>query len=147
MSAAQGGMSIPEPGGTMKKMQFEFTDPAEAAQQAPSIPPGAGVLPAGAQQAPAQPSGMQPQPGMQPPAEPSQPPAGGLWGGMAGNADQFGQGPDSSMFTDDMLQGMLQDDPMNPIDLQADQMQQGLDGGDPELQMRMMEAARRQGGF
>jgi hypothetical protein len=24
------GMSVPEPGGTMKKMQFEFTDPAEA---------------------------------------------------------------------------------------------------------------------
>ena len=141
-----GGMSIPEPGGTMKKMQFEFTDPAEAAaQQQQGIPQGMGVPPAGAQQAPAPPMGMQPQ------QEQPQAPAGGLWGSMAGNADQFGQGPDSSMFTDDMLASMVGEDDggMNPVDLQADQMEQGLMGEqvDPELQMRMMAAARRVGGF
>lgn len=145
-----GGMSIPEPGGTMKKMQFEFTDPAEAAAaQQQGIPQGAGVLPAGAQGAQPQ---AQPAQGMPAPtAEPAQAPAGGLWGGMAGGVDQFGQGPNSSMFTDDMLASMVsQDDQgLNPVDLQAGQMEQqlGQEQVDPELQMRMMEAARRAGGF
>lgn len=137
-----GGMQVPEPGGTMKKMQFEFTDPAEQqAQQAQQIPQGAGVPPAGMQQPPQMPAGLdqgQPQGG------PSS-----VFGAMAGNADQFGQGPDSSMFTDDMLAGMLQEDPLNPVDLQADQMNEQLMGGQasPELQMQMMQAARRMGGF
>lgn len=125
-------------------MSFEFTDPAEAAakqaQQAPQIPQGAGVLPAGAQQPPEMPAGL----------SQGQPPGamGQVFGGMAGGADQFGQGPDSSMFTDDQLAALAgEDGGVDPIAMQADEMEAGLDQGDPELQMRMMEAARRMGGF
>lgn len=124
----------------MKKMQFEFTDPAE--QQAPQIPPGAGVPPAGMQ-------GAQMPAGMQSGPEQGQPqaPAGGLWGSMAGGADQMGQGGMSSMLSDDQLAAMGNDDQgMNPIDLEADSMEGQL-GEDPEMQMRMMQAARRMGGF
>jgi hypothetical protein len=129
----------------MKKMSFEFTDPAQAAAAGPQIPPGAGVPPAG-MQAPEMPAGMQGgQPPQGQPQEQGQPPAGGLWGSMAGNADQFGQGPDSSMFTDDMLASMVNDDPIDPIQMLADQMEGQMD--DPQMQMRMMEAARRMGGF
>jgi hypothetical protein len=119
----------------MKKMSFEFTDPAQAAAQAPQIPAGAGVPPAGAQGA-QMPAGAQ---------APQQMP-GNVFGTMAGGADQFGQGPNSSMFTDDMLAGMLQEEPIDPIALEADQMEGQL-ANDPQLQMQMMEAARRMGGF
>lgn len=148
-----GGMNIPQPGAPMKSMKFDFHDPAQqaaaAAQaqpQQPAIQPN-GPLPPGAQ--PAQ------DPNAQPQGDPSQqqPPGavGNVFGGMAGGADQFGQGPDSSMFTDQQLAALLNDQGgINPVDLQASQLEQQLGDGsqmDPELQMRMMEAARRIGGF
>lgn len=137
------GMEVPEPGGTMKKMSFEFTDPAQAAA-GPVVPAGAGVPPAGAQGA-MPPAGMQAP--MQPPEQAApQEQAGSVFGAMAGNADTFGQGPDSSMFTDDQLAAMVQDEPINPIDLEASMMEEQLPN-DPQLQMQMMQAARRMGGF
>lgn len=138
-----GGMNIPEPGAPMRKMSFEFHDPAQqaaAAQQAAQPQGGMpvqpnGPLPPGAQPAPDQ----QPSPG----------PVGNVFGSMAGGADQFGQGPNSSMFTDDQLAAMLNEQPISPVDLQAAELEQQLGGDqvDPQLQMRMMEAARRMGGF
>jgi hypothetical protein len=127
------GMSVPEPGGTMKKMQFEFTDPAEAqAAQQPQIPPGAGVLPAGAQQAPVMPAGAQGQ-------EQPQGQGLGLLGDLAPQMGGMQQGPDSSMMTDDQLAGLVQDDPNELMGQQmSDQAFQ-----DPQIQQQLMEAARR----
>lgn len=146
------GMNIPTPGAPMKSMKFDFHDPAQqaAAQQAAAQPQGgapvqpAGPLPPGAQ--PAQPAAGDPSQQQGPGA------LGSVFGGMAGGADQFGQGPDSSMFTDEQLAALVNDqgDGMNPIDLEAAQLEQQLGQGDqmpPELQMRMMEAARRMGGL
>jgi hypothetical protein len=130
------GMEIPQPGGTMRKMQFEFTDPAEAQAQAqPQIPQGAGVLPAGAQQPPAMPAGAQGQEQQQAP------------GLLAGLAPQMGgmqqgapQGPDTSMISNDQLAGLVQDDPNELMGQQmSDQAFQ-----DPQIQQQLMEAARRQ---
>lgn len=129
------GMSVPEPGGTMKKMQFEFTDPAEAAaQQAPQIPPGAGVLPAGAQAAPAMPEGAQP--AQQAPPEQPQ----GLLAGLAPQMGGMSQGPDTSMLTEEDLAGLVQD----PNEIMGQDMSQGALSGDPMLQEQLLEAARRQ---
>lgn len=134
-----GGMQVPEPGGTMKKMSFEFTDPAQAAaQQSPQIPAGVGVPPAGASQPAQMPAGAQ---------APAQQMPGNIFGAMAGGADTFGQGPDSSMFTDDQLASMVQEEPLDPINLEADSLEQQLMSGDPNIQMQMMQAARRMGGF
>lgn len=140
------GMNIPQPGAPMKSMKFDFHDPAQQAAAA-AQPQGAPVQPAGPL-----PPGAQP---AQPASDPSQqqgPGAlGSVFGGMAGGADQFGQGPDSSMFTDDQLAALVNDQGgMNPVDLEAAQLEQQLGQGDqipPELQMRMMEAARRMGGL
>lgn len=136
------GMELPQPGGNMKKMSFEFADAQDAAaqQQQPQVPEGAGVPPAG-MQAPISPAGMQ---------GPSQGGQGSLFGGLAGGADQFGAGPDSSMFTDEQLASMVDEDPMEMVgeDLHGALMDPSLPPQDQEeLQLRMMEAARRMGGF
>ena len=143
-----GGFQVPEPGGTMKKMQFEFTDPAAAAAQGPQIPEGAGVPPAGAQGAPVPPAGMQPPPTMPSPMQgQGQGMQGGLFGMLAGGGDQMGQGFDSSMLGTDQLAAMADTDMGgSPIDLEAEMMEEQL-MQDPQLQMRMMEAARRMGNF
>jgi hypothetical protein len=130
------GMSVPEPGGTMKKMQFEFTDPAAAQAQAqPQIPQGAGIPPAGAQQAPVMPAGAQGQ-------EQPQGQSLGLLGDLApqmGMQQGMPQGPDSSMMSDDQLAGLVQDDPNELMGQQmSDQAFQ-----DPQVQQQLMEAARR----
>lgn len=140
------GMEIPTPGGTMKKMQFEFTDPAEAAAQ-PQIPPGAGIPPAGAQGA-IPPAGMQPSPPAGLPGEQGAPQQGaGLFEQMMGGGQQsMGMGPDSSMFSDEQLMQMVQED---PADLQGQEWDQAMmDPNTPpevqqQLQMAMMDAARR----
>jgi hypothetical protein len=131
------GMEIPQPGGTMRKMQFEFTDPAEAQAQAqPQIPEGAGVLPAGAQQAPVMPTGAQ---GQEQPQEQGPGLLAGLAPQMGGMQQGMPQGPDSSMMTDDQLAGLVQDDPNELMGQQmSDQAFQ-----DPQLQQQLMEAARR----
>lgn len=144
-----GGFDIPTPGGPMKSMKLDFHGPADvaAAQAAPAQ-----------QGAPVQPNGPLPpgaQPATPPQGDPSQQPVpgnvGNVFGAMAGGADQFGQGPDSSMFTDDQLAALVnQQGGMNPVDLEAAQLQNQLGDGSqisPELQMRMMDAARRMGGF
>ncbi len=139
------GMEIPSPAGTMKKMVYEFTDPADAAaQQAPQIPPGAGVPPAGAQE-PIPPAGAQPPGGM---------PQGqdmGLLAGLGGQPQQF----PSDMLSDADLGGMLQEDPMDPMELEADEMHQTLmdPNADPmqqeEMRKRLLMAAQQGmgGGF
>lgn len=148
--APGGGMSIPEPGGSMRKMQFEFADPAEQQMQAQQAQmQSAGIPPAGA-------GGGQPVPQGMPQGQP-----GGMLGGMAPPPDQMGQGGMSSMLGDDQLAAMLQQggdmgmmgggeqmgmEGINPIDLQADQMEQQL-ATDPDMQMQMILAARRMGGF
>lgn len=141
--ATMPGMEIPQPGGTMKKMQFEFTDPAEAAAQGPQIPPGAGVPPAGAQ-------GAIPPAGMQAPPEQAPPmgmPQGGGGGLLEGLAQPQGQS-DSSMFTDEQLASMVQE---TPEELEGEQLYDQLMAPeyqpDEDMQMRMMMAARRMGGF
>lgn len=137
------GMEIPSPAGNMKKMVYEFSDPADAAQAAPQIPPGAGVPPAGAQE-PIMPAGAQ-APGM---------PQGqdmGLLAGLGGQPQQF----PSEMLSDADLGGMLQEDPMDPMELEADEMHQTLldPNADPmmqeEMRRRLMMAAQQGlgGGF
>jgi hypothetical protein len=160
LDMSSGGMNIPQPGAPMKSMKFDFHDPAQQAaaamqgqQQGAPVQPN-GPLPPGAQPAP-DPSQQQVDPSQQQ-LDPSQQPApgavGNVFGGMAGGADQFGQGPDSSMFTDQQLAALVnsQGGGLSPVDLEASQLEQQLGQGDqvpPELQMRMMDAARRRGGF
>jgi hypothetical protein len=146
-----GGMSVPEPGGSMKKMQFEFADPAEQqAQQQQIQMQQAGIPPAGA-------GGGAP-PALPPGQGAPQGGAGSMFGVMAPPTGGMPQGPDSSMLGDDQLAAMLQGgggggmDEVNPqggldpVALQADQMEQQL-ANNPDLQMQMMMAARRYGGF
>lgn len=159
------GMDIPQPGGAMKKLSLEFADAQDAAAQQgqAQIPPGAGVPPAGMQAGALPPAGMQ-APAPQVPAAPEGAAPGGMpqeapgnfFGALAGGADQFGQGPDSSMFTDDQLASMVDSDPslMDPMELEGQQMHEALmapDGLPPgmaeQMQMQLMEAARRRGGF
>lgn len=148
-----GGMSIPEPGGSMRKMQFEFADPAEQQMQAQQAQmQSAGIPPAGAGGGAPPPQGMQPQQGM------PQGQAGSMFGSMAPPADPSMQGGMSSMLGDDQLAAMLQQGGdmgmgggdmmggLNPIDVQADALEQQL-ANDPQAQMQMMMAARRFGGF
>lgn len=152
-----GGMQVPEPGGSMKKMQFEFADPAEQQMQAAQAQmQGAGIPPAGAGGG----QGAPPDQGMGMPQE--MPPMqgmpqggqGSIFGAMAPQAGGMPQGGMSDMLGNEDLAGMLEsgdmgmgmDGGINPIDLQADQMEQQL-ANDPELQMKMMMAARRMGGF
>lgn len=144
------GMDLPNPGGAMKKLSLEFADAqdAAAAQQQPQIPPGAGIPPAGMQGAP--PAGMQPpQPDPMQGMDPSQGAQGGIFDSLGGGAQGFGQGPDSSMFTDDQLAQMVQDDPAS---MEGGMMNDQLmdPGTDPQmqqqLQLQMMEAARRRMG-
>lgn len=134
------GMEIPQPGGTMKKMQFEFTDPATAA---PQIPAGAGVPPAGAEGA-IPPAGAQAPPQGVPAQDPMQ-------GGMAPPQpeptmfDQFGQGGDSSLFSDEDLMQLVGNE--DPTMIAGDEMAMQADQ-DPMIQQQLMEAARRRlGGF
>lgn len=143
------GMEIPTPGGTMKKMQFEFTDPAEAAAQQAAqpqgIPPDAGIMPSGAQGQAPMPSGaggMEQQMPMQQ-QDPGQMP-------MLGNMMNQG-GPDSSLFSDEDLAGLVSED---PTELEGAQLSDSLmdPGTDPQMQemirQRLMQAAGRQmGGF
>lgn len=128
------GMEIPTPGGTMKKMQFEFTDPAEAAQQGPQIPAGAGIPPAGAQGA-VPPAGMQPQ---------QQQPVPEQGGGMLADFGQQMQSQqpagDSSLFTDEQLAQIVGQE--DPDQLFGSQMAEQA-GQDPMIQQQLMEAARR----
>lgn len=155
------GMQVPEPGGSMKKMQFEFADPAEQQmQQMTAQMQGAGIPPAGAGGG-QPPQGGDPMQGAMPPQGMPQGGQGSLFGAMAPPPDQMGQGGASDMLGDDQLAAMLGDggggmdmgmggDPMgggmDPISIQADQMEQEL-ANNPELQMQMMMAARRMGGF
>ena len=146
------GMQVPEPGGSMKKMQFEFTDPNAPQPQQPGIPPGAGIMPSGAQgaappeAAPQQPPPQDPMGGM-PQQDPSMGQQMPMLGGMMGQE----QGPDSSMFSDDQLAGLVQEDPMA---LEGQQMSDQImdPSTDPQMQemlrQRLMQAAGRQmGGF
>jgi hypothetical protein len=88
-----GGMSIPEPGGSMRKMQFEFADPAEQQMQQQQMQmQSAAIPPAGAGGGQAPPQGG----------------AGSMFGAMAPTPDPMTQGPNSSMLGDDQLAAMLQ---------------------------------------
>lgn len=126
------GMQVPEPGGSMKKMSFEFADPAQAAAAQEAMPQG--ILPSGAQgQAP-------PDQGMQP--DPSQ----GFLGSLANQGGGFGGGMDSGMIPDAALSGMVDQD---PDELAGGQMSDFLlDPSTPPqmaqpVQMQLMEAAKR----
>jgi hypothetical protein len=140
------GMQVPEPGGSMRKMQFEFSDPAEQQMQAQQAQmQSAGIPPAGAG------GGQQPPANAMPPMGQGAPQdqAGSMFGAMAPPPNQMGQGGESAMFSDDQLAALLgdgQSGPMSPIDIQADALEQQL-ANDPEMQMQMMMAARRMGGF
>ena len=137
------GFEIPQPGGNMKKLSLEFADAqdAAAATQQPQIPQGAGIPPAGMQGG-IPPAGMQPPPdmgGMQ------QSQGGGLFESMM-NGGMQQPGMDSSMFSDQQLMEMVQDD---PADLQSADMDAAMmDPNTPpqvqqQLQHMMMDAARR----
>lgn len=147
--AVMPGMEVPQPGGTMKKMSFEFTDPeqqaAAAAGQQPQIPQGAGIPPAGMEQGAIPPQGMQ---GMQDPSQmqgdPSQ---------MQGQMPMLAQGaiPDdggfSNMLSDQDLSMMADDG----TDMQGQQMADAsMDPTNPQsqqMQLMLMDAARRRLNF
>lgn len=138
-----GGMQIPEPGGSMKKMHFEFADPAEQQmQQQQAQMQQAAIPPAGAG------GGQPPQQGAMPPQGMPQGGLGSMMGGQAPQGDPSMQGGMSAGLSDDALAGMLGQDqgPIDPMQVQADALEQQL-ATDPELQMQMMQAARRMGGF
>jgi hypothetical protein len=136
------GMEIPTPGGTMRKMQFEFTDPAEAQQQ-PQIPAQPGAMPAGAQGAPPMPEGAQQMQMPMPDQQQAPDPAAGLLGQL-----HQGGAPDSTMFSNQDLAGLVGDE-QDPDMLAGEQMSDQL--LDPSMapyqaqpmQEQLMEAARR----
>lgn len=150
------GMEVPQPGGAMKKMSLEFIDPAQAAaaaqQPQAGIPPGAGILPSGAQGAGAPPAGAAPaQPPMQDPMQQMPGQEMGQQMPMLGGMMQQEQGPDSSLFSDEQLAGLVQEDPMA---LEGQNMSDQImdPSTDPQMQemlrQRLMQAAGRQmGGF
>lgn len=135
--ATMPGMDLPQPGGSMKKMSFEFADAAQPeAPAAPQVPPGAGVPPTGAQEPPVPPAGMQAQ--QPPPDQGQQPPM------IAG----MGQGqPDSSLLSDQDLLQMA----MSPEDQMGEQMANvSMDPTNPQsaaMQEQLMMAARRRLGY
>jgi hypothetical protein len=134
------GMQVPTPGGSMKKMSLEFTDPSEAAAQGPQIPQGAGVPPQGMEAA-IPPAGMQPPDlGGMPDQGMGQPPTDD--GGMSSLLAGVGQGQqsqmDSGMFDDQQLAQMA----IDPTEAQGDQMfDQSMQ--DPMVQQQLLMAAKR----
>jgi hypothetical protein len=129
------GMDLPQPGGTMKKMSFEFADPAaaeaQAQQGAPQIPQGAGIPPSGMQNA-LPPTGMQ---GTQAPMLTQM--------GQQGPPDDGGF---SNMLSDEDL-AMMQDG----TDLEGQQLADAsMDPMNPQaqdIQQQLMMAARRRLGY
>jgi hypothetical protein len=145
--AVMPGMQVPEPGGAMRKMQFEFADPAEqqmAAQQAQAaqqaIPP-AGMQPppqAAPQQQGMPPQGQPPQGMPMPGQDPQQQTP------MLAQMGQQPQGGDSSMFSDQDLASLVGG--QDPLNMMGEDLSQAALGEDPQAQMMLMEAARRRMG-
>jgi hypothetical protein len=133
----EGISGIPAATGGLKSMKLDFSD----GQQAPQIPPGAGVPPAGMQGG-IPPAGMQapPQQGMGQEQGAMAP----LLAGMGGPPPQ--QGMDTSGLSDQDLMMMADEG----SDIQGQQM---FDASmqDPQIQQQLLLAARRQqmggGGF